>query len=132
MRGYNYTDLPISSYSIRGVWGGDIDVSNETNGGGKVTCCGSVPSTLPRTYLVTWSRDDRRWCEKEVVFDGPIPDHPESFNTHFFQDGHIEISITEELNDLKVKLPNYRNGFSRHESGNVVMDEKVARCKDGR
>jgi hypothetical protein len=131
MHGYNYTDLPISSYSVSGVgWGGDLDVSNETAGGGKTTCCASLPTRLPATYMVHWSRDDHRWCDVKVIFKGPIPDRPRFFNTHFFQDGHIEITISYEFTDLLVKQPSMEGGLSRKASGNMVMDEKVAKCRD--
>ncbi len=92
---YNYTDLPISSYSVNHVWGGDVRVSSETSGGSKTSCCIKVPPVLPATYLVRWSRDDRRWCELKVAFGGPIPEEPSSFNTHFFADGHVEITIAD-------------------------------------
>ncbi len=134
LEAYNYTDLPISSYSVNYVWGGDVRVSNMTNGGSGTNCCLKVPTVLPAKYRIRWSRDDRRWCELEVTFKGPIPDSPWNFNTHFFEDGHIEISVTDTntATDMKVRKPSYREGLNRYPDGNVIHDEAFARCKDER
>jgi Protein of unknown function (DUF3304) len=130
LHAYNYTDLPIWSYTVNGAGGGDIRVSGPTNGGSGTSCCGSVPAHLPTTYIVRWSRDDHRWCELAVAFNGPVPADPFNLNTHFYRDGHVEISVSDDSEPPRLKLSNINDGLSRTETGNVVYDEKFAKCKD--
>jgi hypothetical protein len=130
LHGYNYTDMPIASYVVNGAWGGNLRVSSVRTGGGGTTCCGEIPAHLPTTYQVSWSRDDQRWCDIEVQFKGPIPVNPQFLNTHFFRDGHVEITVSEDFLDILVSEPDFHNGLSRNETGNVVMDEAFARCRN--
>ncbi|CAN5190631.1 hypothetical protein BH11PSE9_BH11PSE9_09580 [soil metagenome] len=132
LHGYNYTDLPIASYSVGSAWGGDVRVSGDGNGGSKTGCCVNVPPFLPYTYRVSWSRDDHVWCELAVEFKGPVPPNAFNFNTHFYQDGHVEISISADTEPPRVDLPRIGRGLKRHETGNVVNDTKFAKCKDER
>ena len=130
--GLNYTDLYIKSFSVSGIGGGNIFVSSPTSGGGGGVCC--MPwypgAALPIPVRVTWTRDNKRWCEKEVMITGPVPEKPENFAVHFYPDGHIEIELTEDIPVPKLQLENF-SYTQRKQSGNVVFDDQVARCKDG-
>lgn len=135
--GYNYTDLPISSFEVDGQSGGDLGVSSETSGGGAM-CCVHRPTYAPLTYTVAWTRGPEtptsRWCRMEVVHKGPLPKNPWRFEVHFYQDGHIEVAVTDDISDPRVKLPNILRGLRRYEdiSKNKVNDEATAECKNGR
>ena len=78
----------------------------------------------------TWTRDRQRWCQKEVMFTGPVPANPRHLGVHFFPDGHIEIEITENFPEVKLRLETV-GPDERKKSGNKVADEQVARCQDG-
>lgn len=130
--GLNYTDLYIDSFSVSGIGGANISVSSPTSGGGGGVCC--MPwypgAELPIPIKVTWTRDNKRWCEKEVMITGPVPEKPENFEVHFYPDGHIEIGLTEGFPVPRLRLERFSN-TQRKQSGNVVFDDQVARCKDG-
>lgn len=133
INGFNYTDLPISSFEVNGQGGGNIFVSSPTSGGGGSVCCVSFSpgSPLPLRVKVEWTRDRERWCEQEVLIYGPIPASPMHLGVHFFPDGHIEAEITERYPELKLRLDSVSPGM-RKESGNTVADEQTSRCRDGR
>lgn len=129
--GLNYTDLYISSFSVSGIGGADIPVSSPTAGSSGGVCC--IPwypgAALPIPIKVSWTRDNMRRCEKEVMITGPVPSNPENFAVHFFPDGHIEIELTEDYPTLKLRLERY-SPTQRKQSGNAVLDEQVAKCKN--
>lgn len=132
--GFNYTDLAIESFSVdHQGGGGNIEVSSPTSGGGGDVCCVRVDlnSPLPYSVLVQWTRDLKRWCEKEVQVKGPMPAHPGFFAVHFFPDGHLEAEITEAPPVLRLSLERFASD-ARKATGNTVADEKTARCHDGR
>lgn len=130
--GFNYTDLYIDSFSVNGQGGGNIFVSSPTSGGGGSVCCVSFwpSSTLPLHVTVRWTRDLKRWCEKDVLVTGPVPASPEYLAVHFYPDGRIEAQITEGYPQVKLKLDRV-NRSMRKASGNTVADERSARCQDG-
>lgn len=132
INGFNYTDLYIDSFDVNGQGGGNLFVSTPTAGGGKGACCVSLdPGTrLPVALTIKWTRDGKRWCEKEVQLSGPIPANPRHLGVHFFPDGRIEAEITEDDPEVKLVLESFNLG-QRKESGNTVTDEQTARCKDG-
>ena len=132
INGLNYTDLYIDGFLVNGQGGGNIFVSTPTSGGGKSACCVSFwpGAELPATLKIKWTRDNNRWCEAEAVLKQFVPPNPQHLGIHFYPDGHIEAEITEEFPPLRLKLETFNNG-QRKESGNVVMDEQTARCKDG-
>lgn len=115
--GYNYTDLPISSFSADGNGGGNLHVSTPTSSGGSSVCCytfyGDAPSDQyyqPYPVKVRWltsieRREDAYWCEQDVPLKGPIPANPNYLEVHFYQDGHIEIAVTEQMSSPRLKLP---------------------------
>jgi hypothetical protein len=79
---------------------------------------------------IKWTRDGKRWCEKEVMISTPIPPNPEHLGVHFFPDGHIEAELTEDFPKVKLQLESVSD-FERKKSGNKVSDEQTARCQNG-
>ena len=132
INGFNYTDLYIDSFEVNGQGGGNLFVSSPTSGGGGGVCCVSFsPGTkLPVQLKIKWTRNRKRWCEKEVLLTGPVPANPRHLGVHFFPDGHIEAEITADYPELKLRLQDDNEG-QRKESGNTVADEQTARCRDG-
>jgi hypothetical protein len=132
INGFNYTDRYIDSFEVNGQGGGNLQVSTPTAGGGKSVCCVSFsPGTeLPVKLNIKWTRDRKRWCEKEALLTGPVPANPRHLGVHFFPDGHIEAELTEEDPEVRLRLERV-NLDARKESGNTVSDEQTARCKDG-
>lgn len=132
INGFNYTDLYIDSFEVNGQGGGNLFVSSPTSGGGGGVCCVSFSpgSKLPIKLNIKWTRDQKRWCEKEAFVTGTVPANPRHLGVHFFPDGHIEAEITEHYAEPKLKLERaFRE--ERKESGNTVADEQTARCRDG-
>ncbi|WP_166432807.1 DUF3304 domain-containing protein [Luteimonas yindakuii] len=115
IRGYNYTDHTISSFSVDGTLGGDVAPSTPTAGGGGTTCCMPVPNPrlLPQTYTVRWVAQMCRervwgggewftqyrsgWREKQVQYAGPLPARPLAFEVHFYPTDEIRIEITDDI-----------------------------------
>lgn len=132
--GYNYTDTYIDSFEVNGQGGGNLEVSIPTAGGGGSVCCVSVTSDmpLPWPYTIKWSRNiyKKIWCEQTVLLHGPIPREPRYFEVHFYPDGHIELAVTEEASEPRLKLERFSRG-KRHESGNSNNDTKFSKCKHG-
>ncbi len=130
--GYNYTDLYIDSFSVDGQGGGNLELADASAGGGKHVCCVRVYPEIktPIPVMVRWTRDRKRWCELEVMLNGPIPPNPEYFEVHFYQDGHVEVAVTEKASAPRVKNARF-NYAERHEAGNVNNDAKFARCTNG-
>jgi hypothetical protein len=131
--GYNYTDLYIDSFSVNGQGGGDLAVSNHGGGGGGHVCCvGLNPrSKPPIPVTIKWRRDDSSiWCEQEVMLEGPIPPEPHYFEVHFYPDGHVEVGVTEHASLSRLDMERF-NRLQRKETGNVVNDDKFAKCVDG-
>lgn len=131
INGFNYTDLYIDNFSVNGNSGGNLYVSSPTSGGGGSTCCASWfrNMTVPMRLEITWTRDRKRWCTKEVHTTGPTPAHPHHLAVHFFPDGHIEAGLSEDLPEPKLRLER-ASPTERKKSGNTVSDEQVARCQD--
>jgi hypothetical protein len=132
INGFNYTDLYIDSFEVNGQGGGNLFVSSPTSGGGGGVCCVSFsPGTkLPVQLRIKWTRDRKRWCEKDALLTGPVPANPRYLGVHFFPDGHIEAEITENDPEPRLRLERVERG-KRKDSGNTVADEQTARCKDG-
>jgi hypothetical protein len=132
--GYNYTDTGISSFEVNGQGGGNLEVSVPTAGGGKSACCVSVRAPLKAAQPVTikWSRDVETWCEQTVLLQPPLPAKPEYFEVHFYQDGHIEVAVTEGASPPRLKLERDGRG-NRHaaKTSNINNDLKFSRCRLG-
>jgi hypothetical protein len=117
IEGFNYTDRPISSFSINGTGGGNIMLSTPTNGGGKTVCCISIrPNTqLPITMNIEWTWDRVEDDTGKVLkaeekrnfiaeLKGPIPANPIQFEVHIYQDGHAEIAVSNTYSQPRMKL----------------------------
>jgi hypothetical protein len=132
--GYNYTDYGFYSYQVDYRGGGNLEPSTLTAGGSKSTCCFSLytPMSDFRKVKVKWSRglSEDIWCEMNVPLKGPLPAKPEYLEVHFYQDGHVELAITEEPSPPRLKLERFDND-QRHATGNVINDDKFAVCKHG-
>jgi Protein of unknown function (DUF3304) len=132
INGFNYTDLYIASFEVSYQGGGNLYVSSPTSGGGGTVCCVTWRSgvTLPKPIKVRWSRDRKRWCERTVLLNGPVPANPTAIGVHFMPDGDIQLELSEGEADPKLKLTRFDAGH-RKETGNVTHDEETASCKDG-
>ena len=139
LHGYNYTDLEISSYEVNGQGGGNVEVSEGTEGGSGSVCCVSVytPMTQPQPITIKWNPTGDKWCEQTVMLKPPLPDKPENFEVHFYQDGHIEVAVTTPpptriSSPARIVLPR-KHGNSRHQDArqNVDNSSKFARCQNG-
>jgi hypothetical protein len=132
--GYNYTDLYIDSFSVNGQGGSNLAVSSPTGGGSKHVCCVMVRPNqkLTATITIRWTRDayTKVWCELDVMLNDPVPSNPDYFEVHFYQDGHVEVAVTEEASEPRLKLARFSRG-QRHGTGNVNNDTKFARCTNG-
>ena len=132
--GYNYSDTGISSFEVNGHGGANLNVSTPTAGGGGSVCCVRVSSPMiePQTVAIKWSRDAETWCEQSVQLKPPLPAKPEYFEVHFYEDGHIEVAVTEAISPPRIQLQRDGPG-SRHanEALNINNDSKLARCKRG-
>ena len=130
LNGFNYTDLYIDSFEVNGQGGGNLFVSSPESGGGGGVCCVSwLPDgALPMRLKITWTRDRKRWCEKEVPLTGPVPAQPRHLGVHFFPNGRIEAELTEGPPELKLRLERVDTS-KRKSSGNTVTDEQTARCE---
>jgi Protein of unknown function (DUF3304) len=133
INGFNYTDLYIASFEVSYQGGGNLYVSSPTSGGGGTVCCVTWRPgvTLPKPIKVRWSRDRKRWCERTVMLNGPVPSNPTAIGVHFMPDGDIQLELSEGYPEVKLKLNNFDDGH-RKETGNVIHDEETASCKDGR
>jgi predicted small lipoprotein YifL len=133
--GYNYTDTYIDSFRVNGAGGGNVEVSTPTAGGGKGTCCAPVRADmpLPAPVEITWSRDTEPtvWCRQTVLLEGPIQEPANYFEVHFYQDGHIEVAISDFPGAPRVSLSRHNPAF-RHAEGNVNNDKKLSECGYGR
>ena len=101
-------------------------------GGG--TCCAPIPddTPLPMTVDISWKRDgDVPQCKQTVLLEGPVPANANVFEVHFYQDGTIQVAITEETSMPRLNLDRF-SYVQRKSSDNVVNDSKFSECKHGR
>jgi len=88
--GYNHTDNTIGSFSVDGVWGGNV---RPHTGGGSSACCLQLP--LPwhdgLTVKVEW--EDEKGQQHERVVTVPRYDAKSLgiFNVHFLRGGEIKV-----------------------------------------
>ena len=129
INGFNYTDLYIDSFSVNSQGGGNVFVSSPTSGGGGGVCCIGWDSSYepPITVVVEWTYDRETACRQEVTIEEPYPENPNHIGIHFFQDGHVEATVSEDYPELKLVLEHF-NHEERKESGNErpVCKEPVA------
>jgi hypothetical protein len=132
--GYNYTNTEIGSFEVNGQGGGNVQISTPSAGGGSSVCCVTVftPVMRPKTVTIKWTRDLDTWCEQEVVLAPFAISTPKYFEVHFYPEGRIELAVTEESSDSRLKLDRAsRAGRYEDEKLNVNNDSKFARCKLG-
>jgi hypothetical protein len=132
--GYNYTNTEIGSFEVNGQGGGNVEVSVPDAGGGKSVCCVTVytPSVQPKKVTIKWTRDLDTWCEQEIVLAPFAISIAKYFEVHFYPDGSIELAVTGESSDSRLKLDRAsRAGRYEDEKLNVNNDSKFARCKLG-
>lgn len=126
IQGYNYTDQYIDSFTVNGVGGGNVFVSDSGSGGGGSVCCYAFDSqrTLPISIKVKWAAsyclerktnpypfgerffDERKtlWKEAEVeIKDVSLP--AKALEVHFYPDGHVEAAVTPGYSPPRLKLP---------------------------
>ncbi len=132
--GYNYTDTAIANFSVEGAGGGNIEVSSRGYSYGGGTCCAPIPqeTPLPVPVGIKWQRDGigvRPWCEQTVLLKGPMPRDANFFEVHFYQDGTIQVAITDYPSRPRVSMDRYSPAL-RKPSGNIDNDSQHARCSD--
>lgn len=130
IRGFNYTDTYISSFSVNGVGGGNIEVSDRQSGGGGGACCARLPAEarFPLPIEIAWKRDgDAPYCKQTVLLEGPTPAKPYALDVHFYQDGTIQVAISEFEANVRVKMDRF-NYVQRKATGNANNDAKFSRC----
>lgn len=137
--GYNYTDFEIGSYEVNGQGGGNLEVSDGSEGGGGSVCCVTVysPMTQPQPVTIKWNPTGDKWCEQTVLLQPPLPTNPKNFEVHFYQDGHIEVAVSSSqstrLSSPSRLVLQRKHGNSRHqdEHKNVDNSSRFARCQNG-
>ncbi len=118
--GYNYTQRNISSFSVNYA-GGDLVEAGGVSGS---VCCGNwvEGDPLPTRFKVEWvahscekpmganepprrTKHIRRTSHAEwVEFHGPVPPKPHYLEAHFFPDGKVEIAITEQSSEPRLRV----------------------------
>jgi hypothetical protein len=110
--GYNYTDQSISDFSISGV--GSSPMAPWGNAGSACCVVWRDGTPLPTRVKVRWDYDlcvyttepdplygyradvgKYFYKEKWVEIKGPVPKRPDTITAHIYQDGNVEVSITE-------------------------------------
>lgn len=133
--GYNYTDTYIDSFRVNGAGGGNIEVSDEGYKYGGGTCCAPIRADmpLPAPVEITWTRNLRQgpWCKQTVLLQGPIREPANYFEVHFYQDGHIEVAISDYPAPPRIRLPRH-DVEARHPQGNVNNDHQFSECQHER
>lgn len=128
--GYNYTDTYISDFSVNGAGGGNIEVSSKDHSYGGGTCCAAIPADtpLPLTVDIAWKRDgDVPRCRQTVLLDGPVPADARYFEVHFYQDGKVQVALSDYPSVPRVLVDRF-DYTKRKASGNVVNDGKFSKC----
>jgi hypothetical protein len=127
---YNYTDTYISNFTVNGAGGGNVEVSDMQSGHGGGACCApiSADTPLPMPVEITWKRDGEvPYCRQTVLLNGPIPPNPNAFEVHFYQDGTIQVAITDFPSPQRLSLKNF-NRLQRKASDNINNDSKFSEC----
>jgi len=99
--GYNHTDTVIAQFQINGGSGGSY--VDPHRGGGKITCCATVPAQWREGLKATirWTPDLKAYHEEEVS----IPRYEEAgtLQVHFLRNGQIKIFSSS----LRLGHPDY-------------------------
>lgn len=138
--GYNYTDQYISSFSIDGQGGGDIQLSSPTSGGRGTVCCVllSKKAKWPIHVRVRWQNGgcrvydkDRRYGHNQHYFNEAtvnvergISDHPSDIAVYFFKDGAVRAILSDGWEPPLLLLS--KNSAAEKNSPNVKL---MSLCK---
>jgi hypothetical protein len=101
LAGYNYTDRPISGYSVDGAGGGNM-LARQRNGGSGWACCAEV--TVGKPVHIEWTFSSTgpqyeagmRSEDHELTVIVPKPEGtapPKYMEVHFYSDNHIELNL---------------------------------------
>lgn len=96
IRGYNHTDAVIGEFQINGGSGGSFVTPH--SGGGKLTCCISIPAKWKPGLQVTvrWSDGNFKNEQVRVV---PVPEYNVEtagyFSVHFLRNGEVKVFSTK-------------------------------------
>lgn len=88
LMGFNRTDRVVSAFYVNDSWGGNIF---EHGGGGKATCCMSIPhdsKTVRVEWILGWETMDEangRIPRETYEADVPIPPIPDGRRSGYFQ-----------------------------------------------
>jgi len=102
IRGFNYTDRPINSFSVNGVWGGNAFAGSYEGGGGSMCCTNiTIGQAVKINYQLSTTRAQYeaglRLEEFATTAIVPSPQSPDAeyLTVHFFKDGHVELGLEE-------------------------------------
>lgn len=101
LTGYNHTDRGIGSYSVSGGGGegGSAGYIAAGAGGGKFSCCVSVPTVWQPDMKITvtwdgWEKD----VEKMIIRVVPVPKYDaktaSTMNVHFLRSGKVKVFVS--------------------------------------
>jgi hypothetical protein len=101
LAGYNYTERPISGYSVDGAGGGNM-FANDIDGGTGWACCAEVTVGKPVHIRWTFTRTKSQFeaglpiehHEMDVMVPKPEgAKQPEYMEVHFYSRTHIELRL---------------------------------------
>lgn len=126
IQGYNYTDHYIDSFTVNGVGGGNVFVSDHGSGGGGSACCYVLDPqrTRPISIKVKWAAsyclvrkvnpypfgerffDERKTLWKEMQIEVvEVSLSAKALEVHFYPEGHVEAAVTTGYSPPRLKLP---------------------------
>jgi hypothetical protein len=126
IEGYNYTNRFIDSFTVtdehgNGSWGGNVDLSTPTAGGGGSTCCVMLDpgAKKPVRLRIDWTLDrvddaagrtiaPQTRKQAWVTIGPPFPADPQNFEVHFYPDGHVEVAVSHWSSPPRIILPEDR------------------------
>ena len=129
--GYNYTSHYIAAFSVDGSGGGNIMVSSPTSGGSGSSCCISYAKGR-KTVTVRWQADACLYnVRNSVTKEGGDEIHayykevtvpvtetfatiPQFMEIHFYPDGKIEASATDNESSPRLRLSENRRDRTKY------------------
>jgi hypothetical protein len=131
--GYNYTNRYINEFSVGGRGGGNLYVSSPTSGGGGTACCAKHwPGVKGYKVTVRWQSgacyyrvrasdsDDvyqtlhSYYKEAEVAVDDRAGERARYMEVHFYPDGSVQVTATEQPSAPQVALSKAREDRTRY------------------
>ena len=122
--GYNYTNRYIDGFSVDGQGGTNLGAN--TNGSGEACCILFRPGTsLPVKVHVEWTYgyekdfDTGRLLKKaethqaDVELTGPVPNAPTIFVVHFYPDNTVQVEVTADYPEPRLKRSTLKQGKSQ-------------------